>query len=113
VIERRHAEILSGALADLLGSPTKGDVAFLRCFPSDLVDALIESPGFTVTGWTISAVVEKAGPRRITADQAVEQREDKATPALFLIDTLRAGAGLDGIYNAAREVGEAELFERA
>ena len=113
MIGPRHAELLSGALADLLGSPTQGDVAFLRCLPSGLVDALIDSPDFSVTGWTISAVVDATGLRRITADQAVEQREDKADPALFLIDPLRAGAGLDGIYSAGREIGEVELFDKA
>ena len=113
MIGPRHAELLSGALADLLGSPTPGDVAFLRCLPSNFVDALIDFPGFSVTGWAISAVVDASGPRRITADQAVEQREDKADPALFVIDPLRAGAGLDGIYSASREIGEGELFDRA
>ena len=77
MIGPRHAELLSGALEDLLGSRTQGDVAFLRCLPSDLVDALIDLPGFSLTGWTISAVVDATGLRRITADQAVEQREDK------------------------------------
>jgi hypothetical protein len=113
LIEPAHARILSGALADVLGLPTRGDVAFVRCLPSNLLDALIDSPQFTVANWTVSAVVDAPGPRRITADQAVERREDKAAPALFLIDPLRAGAGLDGIYNAGRELGEAELFDRA
>jgi DNA phosphorothioation-dependent restriction protein DptH len=110
VIESAHGQLLSAALVELLGEPTAGDVAFLRCLPSELVDALIDTPDFAVRKWTISAVVDTPGTRRITADQAVEQREDKADPALFLIDPLRAGAGLDGIYNAAREISEAELF---
>ena len=74
---------------------------------------MIDAPNFGVEGWTIAAVVDKAGPRRITTDQAVEQREDKAEPVLFLIDPLRAGAGLDGIYSAAREITEADLFKEA
>jgi DNA phosphorothioation-dependent restriction protein DptH len=97
MIGPRHAELFAGALTDLLNSPARGDVAFVRCLPSNLVDALIDSPSFAVAGWTISAVVDATGARRITADQAVERREDKADPALFLIDPLRAGAGLDGI----------------
>ena len=113
MIGPRHAELLSGALADLLGSPSPGDVAFLRCLPSSLADALIDSAYFTVAGWIISAVVDVSGPRRITADQAVEQRENKADPVLFVIDPLRAGAGLDGIYSASREISEGELFDRA
>jgi hypothetical protein len=110
VIGSAHAKLLSAALIQLLGKPTAGDVAFLRCLPSELVDALIDAPDFVIPGWRLRAVVDKAAARRITADQAVEQREDKADPALFLIDPLRAGAGLDGIYSASREIGEAELF---
>ena len=60
-----------------------------------------------------SAVVDAPGRRRITADQAVEQREDKADAALLLIDRERAGAGLDGIYSAGREIREGELFGEA
>jgi DNA phosphorothioation-dependent restriction protein DptH len=113
MIESAHAQLFSAALIDLLREPTNGDVAFLRCVPSELVDALIDMPEFAVPNWTVSAVVDTPGIRRITADQAVEQREDKADPALFLIDPLRAGAGLDGIYSAAREIAEAELFGAA
>ena len=113
MIGPRHVELLADALAELLQTPAPGDVAFLRCLPSSLVDALIDAPGLSVAGWTVSAVVDTPGPRRITADQAVEQREEKADPVLFLIDPLRAGAGLDGIYSAAREIGEGELFDRA
>ena len=77
------------------------------------MDDLIDTPGFDIKGWRLAAIVEKSGPRRITADQAVEQREDKADAVFFLIDPLRAGAGLDGIYSAAREISEAELFKAA
>lgn len=113
MIGSQHAELLSRALADLLGLPTQGDVAFLRCLPSDVLDVLIDSPDFVVPGWTVRAVVDVHGPQRITADQAVEKREDKGDPAVFLVDPLRAGAGLDGIYSAAREIGEIELLEKA
>ncbi|MER9403660.1 ATP-binding protein [Mesorhizobium caraganae] len=108
-----HAKLLAQALSKLLGQPTQGSVAFLRCLPSEQVDALADATTFEVLGWTVNAVVDAAGARRITADQAVEQREDKADAALLLVDPLRAGAGLDGIYSAGREVGEAELFTEA
>lgn len=110
MIRAEHLSHLSGALSDLLGEPTRGTIAFLRCLSSAQVDALIDAPEFQVSGWSIYAVVDKDGTRRLTADQAVERREDKADPVLFLIDPLRAGAGLDGIYSAAREISEAELF---
>ena len=113
MIRARHTAHLSAALRDVLGVPTSGDVAFLRCLPSELLDALIDQSNFDVPGWSVTAVVDVNGPRRITADEAVERREDKAAPTLFLIDPLRAGAGLDGIYSAGREIDEAMLFRNA
>jgi len=109
----QHILHLAQAIANCLGAPTAGAVAFLRCLPSEQIDALADSGAFNVSGWTVNAVVEASGQRRITADQAVEFRENKADAALLLIDPLRAGAGLDGIYSAGREIGEAELFQEA
>jgi hypothetical protein len=109
----QHVSHLAQAITNRLGTPTAGAVAFLRCLPSEQVDALADSDAFSVPGWTVNAVVDATGQRRITADQAVEHREDKADAALLLIDPLRAGAGLDGIYSAGREIGEAELFQEA
>ena len=40
-------------------------------------------------------------------------RETKADAVLLLVDTARAGAGMDGIYSAAREVDDASLFTEA
>ena len=54
-----------------------------------------------------------AEDRAITADRAVELRETKAAPVLLLVDTARAGAGMDGIYSAAQEINEATLFNEA
>lgn len=113
MIGPEHQKHFSAALADLLGKPMEGAVAFLRCLPSEQIDALADAEHFAVSGWTVNAVVDTSGHRRVTADQAVERREDKTDAALFLIDTARAGAGLDGIYSAAREIGEAELFKAA
>jgi DNA phosphorothioation-dependent restriction protein DptH len=56
---------------------------------------------------------DDAEGRTITADQAVELREEKAEPLLLLVDAIRAGAGMDGIYSAAREVDENGLFKEA
>ncbi len=54
-----------------------------------------------------------ASSRTITADRAVEMRETKAEALALLVDTTKAGAGMDGIYSAAREVDEASLFKEA
>ena len=40
-------------------------------------------------------------------------RESKTTATVLLVDTERAGAGMDGIYSATREVNEAVLFREA
>ena len=59
------------------------------------------------------ADVEHIEDRTVTADIAVEMREAKGAAVLLLVDTERAGAGMDGIYSAAQEVDEAALFRQA
>ncbi|MGY3532178.1 ATP-binding protein [Bradyrhizobium sp. USDA 4452] len=108
-----HARLFAQAITNILSAPVPGSIAFLRCLTSDQVDVLADSDAFHIPGWTINAVIDIAGTRRITADQAVERREDKGDATLLIIDPLRAGAGLDGIYSAGREIGEAELFNEA
>ncbi|WP_295623073.1 hypothetical protein, partial [uncultured Lamprocystis sp.] len=107
--------ILKGAFARILGQPESGSMAFVRCLPAELVGTLAADAAFVLEGWQVAAVRDTADPaaRCITADQAVEWREDKADAALLLIDPQRAGAGMDGIYSAAREIGESELFDLA
>ena len=113
MITSAHARLLGAALRQLLGPPVRGAVAFLRCLAPELVDQCIDCPAFSVPGYRVLAVVDAQGERRITADTAVELREEKGDATLFLIDPSRAGAGLDGIYSAAREVSERELFDMA
>ena len=109
------APTLAQALGDLLGQPTPGSMAFIRCLPAEPARDLVIDDRFTVPGWKIAIVSGQADPssRSITADVAVEWREDKAEAVLLLVDTESAGAGMDGIYSAAREIGEAELFATA
>ena len=57
--------------------------------------------------------MDNAEARTITADRAVELRESKEEAVLLLVDTVLAGAGMDGIYSAAQEVGEISLFNQA
>ncbi|WP_411887713.1 ATP-binding protein [Hydrocarboniphaga effusa] len=103
---------LKEAFARLLGRPAPGAVAFVRCLAADTIRALAAEPLFAFDAWKVFAVTDVAdkATRSITADQAVEWREDKADPVLLLVDTDSAGAGMDGIYSAAREIGEDELF---
>ena len=107
--------LLAKAFSNLLGRPTSGGMAYVRCLPPDVVRTLANDLRFRITGWQIAAVVEVEEPTKhlITADQAVEWREDKKDAALLLVDPAAAGAGMDGIYSAAREISEHELFDTA
>ena len=109
------APLLAEAFTQLLGRPEQGSMAFVRCLPPDAAGELAADERFKLAGWQVGAVVDikDVARRWITADEAVEWREDKAQPALLLVDATTAGAGMDGIYSAAREIGETELFSIA
>jgi DNA phosphorothioation-dependent restriction protein DptH len=115
MITSSHIHLLGRALANVVGQPEKGSVSFLRCLPSDIVETLASDGEFRVPNFKIYGVTDRRESQRrlITADRAVELREDKDEPVLLLIDTHRAGAGLDGIYSAGREIGERELLVKA
>ena len=110
-----HGSLLSRAFEDVLCSAQSGAIAFVRCLTPDVVKALCADKNFAPQGWRVGRVADKSDreSRTMTADEAVEMREDKAQPILLLVDTDRAGAGMDGIYSAALEVGEARLFKHA
>ena len=105
--------LLVSAFKHLLGRAAPGSMAFVRCLPAEVVTALAADPLFDLSPWKVATVTDRAdvSARRITADVAVEWREDKADPVLLLVDTDTAGAGMDGIYSAARELAEPQLFE--
>ena len=105
--------LLASAFRKLIGRATPGSMAFVRCLSSEVVAALAADPQFDLAPWKVAAVTDHtdAATRRITADVAVEWREDKADPVLLLVDTETAGAGMDGIYSAARELAEPQLFD--
>ena len=110
-----HAKILRTALEHLLGHGEEGAVAFIRCLPPEVILAAASDPDFAPKGWKVYRVADARdlARRTITADQAVELREQKGPPILLLVDTGRAGAGMDGVYSAAREIREKELFDEA
>ena len=109
------APILALALGELLGPALSGSMAFIRCLPGEVARELAADQRFSVPGWRVAVVGQTADEitRAITADQAVEWREDKAEAVLLLVDTAQAGAGMDGIYSAAREIAETEMFAQA
>ena len=110
-----HGSLLGRAFGRLLGRPEPGAMAFVRCLAPDVVAALAADATFAPAGWRVLRVADTDDEARRTtdADTAVELRETKGGATLLLVDTGRAGAGMDGIYSAAREVGEAELFTAA
>ena len=109
------APFLAKAIAELLGQATVGSMAFIRCLPAEAARELVKDPRFSIPDWRVAVVTgaHEEGAHSITADVAVEWREDKAQAVLLLVDSETAGAGMDGIYSAAREIGEADLFAAA
>ena len=113
---RHHGAILASALGRVLGRPQAGVMAFVRCLTPDVVDSLArDTDDFSIAGWRIWRVAdaEDRDARTITADQAVEIREGKADATVLLVDTGKAGAGMDGVFSATREVSESDLFHEA
>lgn len=110
-----HASLLAKALNKLLGKAEEGSVAYIRCLDPAIVRELCVSPEFNLKEWNFYGVIDEADKESllITADMAVEIREDKKDATLLLIDVNAAGAGMDGIYNAGREILEKVLFEAA
>ena len=110
-----HGTLLGRAFEGLLGRPERGAMAFVRCLAPEVVATLAVDAMFAPDGWRVLRVADTddEANRTTDADTAVELRETKGDATLLLVDTGRAGAGMDGIYSAAREVGEAELFTKA
>jgi DNA polymerase III delta prime subunit len=110
-----HGQILGQAFKKALGQAEPGAMAFVRCLTPDVVTKLAEDDDFCVQNWRVQRVADSddVDLRTITADRAVEMREAKGDATLLLVDTHLAGAGMDGIYSASREVDEASLFKEA
>jgi DNA polymerase III delta prime subunit len=110
-----HARLAASAFEKVLGRADSGAMAFVRCLTPDVVELLASDTTFAPSGWKVWRVSDQEVPqvRTITADHAVELRESKGEPVLLLVDTVRAGAGMDGIYSAALEVDETNLFDQA
>ena len=109
-----HGRLLGLAFERILGRAEAGTVAFVRCLTPDVVTHLAGDDSFAPEGWQVFRVADTDDAKRtITADGAVERRETKRKATLLLVDTGRAGAGMDGIYSASREVDEASLFTEA
>lgn len=101
------------ALQSQLGTANTGHLVFIRCFERAEITDLLAATRGRLGLWNIQGVGEETGTGWITGDRAVEIREDKGEATLLLVDAARAGAGMDGIYNAARPLGEDAVFADA
>src|SRR5438445_11287354 len=110
-----HARIMAKSFEKVLVRAEPGSMAFVRCLTPDVVEALASDMAFAPYGWLVRRVadVDEERTRTTTADRAVELRETKKDSVLLLVDTAHAGAGMDGIYSATREVDETILFREA
>lgn len=108
-----NTQILSRAMEHLLGRGAEGDLAFTRAFSRDDIQQILAAGIRVVADWQVVAVGSMNGDGWITADHAVELRESKGKATFLLIDAHSAGAGMDGIYSAAREIDEKTLFKEA
>src|SRR5271165_2851246 len=110
-----QAAYLAKSLGEFVGAAGAGNIAYLRCIPVELIAPLVAHPAFVVPGWQVFAVAgaSETATHTITADKAVEIRENKGPATLLIVDVTTAGAGMDGIYSAAKEISEAALFKKA
>ncbi len=110
-----HAKVLEKAFEQVLGKAELGAMAFVRCLSPEVIKYLAAETNFKPPGWRVRRVADIADSKTktITADNAVELREIKQDAVLLLVDTTSAGAGMDGIYSAARDIDESSLFREA
>ena len=101
------------ALAHQLGVPREGDLVFTRCLDRPEIEALLRDAANARTGWRFRGVGTSREIGWIAADEAVEIREDKGPGTMLFVEVATAGAGMDGIYNAAREITEDALFSES
>lgn len=102
------------ALGDHLGEARDGNLAFARFFTVDEITRVAAGSTSGLDGWRVLGVGDASrGPEWIEGDRAVEIREDKRQATLLLVDAAHAGAGMDGIYNAADELTEDAVFQSA
>ena len=110
-----HGRLCGRAFERVLGKVERGAMAFVRCLSPEVAEQLARDTTFAPVGWEVFRVADgnNSEARTITADRAVELREAKGDPVLLLVDTDKAGAGMDGVYSAAQEVQESALFSHA
>jgi hypothetical protein len=108
-----NIEALRRAIASLLGPGGRGDMAFTRALSSADITEVLKDNQKTAGGWQLVAVGSSEVDGWIKSDAAVEIRESKGPATFLLVDAQTAGAGMDGVYSASREIDEDTLFDKA
>lgn len=107
-------ECILRSLGQHLGSVRNGDIVYARFFTTEEISRVLDLCSGRSKEWRVLGVGEAVKqPNWITGDQAVEIREEKGQGTLLLVDADHAGAGMDGIYNASRELVEDAVFQTA
>jgi len=115
MLSTTQIDCLRDAFQEILGAAAPGTMCYIRCLALNIIASICASEAFNIHGWDVFSVTDYSDKqhRLITGDQAVEIREDKNQAVLLLVDSKTAGAGMDGIYSAAREIREKEFFDKA
>jgi DNA phosphorothioation-dependent restriction protein DptH len=108
-----NTEALRRAIASLVGPGNPGDMAFTRALSSADIAQLLKDNQNIAGGWRLVAVGSSETGGWIKSDAAVEIRENKGPATFLLVDAHTAGAGMDGVYSASREIDEETLFDKA
>ena len=108
-----HIDCFQAALGSLLGRPVDGAMAYIRSLDRRKLEALFEDVTFLIDGWSIFGVSDahEAVNPWLATDRAVELRESRQGSTLLFVDLSTVGAGMDGIYSAAHEIKEGDLFD--
>lgn len=108
-------EIIFETFEKILGPTSTGALAYIKFFDASMIARICEQDRPSINGWMVHGVgaLDDSDTRLISADQAVEIRENKNESTLLLVDTRTAGAGMDGIYTSGREIKESAFFKLA
>ena len=88
-----NGRLLIDTFRHLLVAGNDGDLVFVRCLSATDVESLLGDASIELPGWRIYPVGGTASGKWITADRAVELREDKGPPTLLLVDSKSCGRG--------------------
>ncbi|NMC60188.1 MAG: ATP-binding protein [Candidatus Methanofastidiosa archaeon] len=108
-------DILNSTFNEMLKETHNGAMAYVKFLPNEELYELFNPPNFDIKNWDVYLVTGAIDSQNklITADQAVNLREKKEKNILLFVDKKQAGAGMDGIYSASREINESDFFKIA